>query len=68
MIRVLTFPERADGVLVRQGDKVSMDIPGGRVTLALSGGWSESGIAFTHLVYEPIRQGLVRFGEGPGHT
>ena len=65
MIRVLTLPARDDQWLARQGDKVSLDVPGGRVTFSLSGGWSESGIAYTHLEYEPIRAGLVRFGEGP---
>jgi hypothetical protein len=65
MIRVLTLPERSDAWLVRTKDAVSMDVPGGRVTLVLDGGWSESGIAYTHLRYEPLRAGLVRFGHGP---
>ena len=66
MVRVLRPNERGDGWLVRQGDKTTLDVPGGRVTLELNGGWSESGIAYTRLSYEPIRAGLVRFGEGPG--
>ena len=65
MIRVLTLPSRKDVFLSRQGDEVSLDVPGGRVTLSLKGGWSESGIAYTHLTYEPIRACLVRFGKGP---
>lgn len=61
MIRVLTLPERQDKFLVRMGDSISMDVPTGRVTLALNGGWSESGIAYCHLTYKPIRRGLTRF-------
>lgn len=64
MIQVQTSSPK-DEWLVRQGDEVRLDVPGGRVTLALHGGWSESGIAYTRLSYEPIRSGLVRFGEGP---
>lgn len=63
-IRVMT-PSGRDVWLTGRGDEAALDVPGGRVTLALDGGWSESGIAYTHLTYEPIRSGLVRFGEGP---
>ena len=66
MIRVLRPGPLSDGWLVRMGDKTTLDVPShGRVTLELNGGWSESGIAYARLSYEPIRQGLVRFGEGP---
>jgi hypothetical protein len=62
MIRVLTLPDRQDKFLVRMGDEVSIDVPeNGRVTLALNGGWSESGIAYCHMTFKPIRQGLLSF-------
>lgn len=65
VIRVLTLPDRKDDFLIRLGDEISIDVPAGRVTFKLAGGWSESGIAYCHLTYQPIRQGLIRFGHGP---
>ena len=56
-----------DRWLSRQGDQVTLEVPGGRVCLVL-GGWSQSVIAYTRLTYQPIRSGLVRFGEGPGQS
>lgn len=50
--------------LTNPSDVATLDVPGGRVTLRLND-WSESGIAFARLTFEPIRSGLVRFGEGP---
>jgi hypothetical protein len=49
---------------VRRQERVSLDVPGGRVTFH----WENSGsdLGYAHLRYEPIRAGLVRFGQGPG--
>ncbi len=65
MIRVITSDSGGNEWLSRIGDDVRLDVPGGRVTLELNGGWSESGIAYARLSYKPIRSGLVRFGDGP---
>lgn len=61
MIRVFRPGLPTDGWLVRRGDRTTLDVPGGRVTLELSGGWSESGIAYCALTYKPIRAGLLSF-------
>lgn len=66
MIRVIAVPVHKDKFLSRTGDKIEMDIPGGRVTFSLNGGWSASGIAYCRLSYEPMRSGLIQFGAGPG--
>lgn len=65
MVRVLRPNEPGDGWLVNRGDKATLDVPGGRVTLELNGGWSKSGIAYCRLWYEPVRSGLCTFSR-PG--
>jgi hypothetical protein len=58
-IRVLSDGGK-NGWLTRPGDRVSIEVPGGRVTLKFVA-TSQSGIVYTQLTYEDIRKGLVRF-------
>lgn len=58
-IRVQRPGNRDDGWLSRQGDRVTLDVPGGRVHLDLSN-WSSGGaMAYCRLSFEPVREGLT---------